>query len=250
MSFLKDAITKKPPEAAPAASSMNLPDRYQGMLDAIPYRNQKYNESPWQRPFSNLGFRTQADAWKENMAVQAAEYDAAIAQKAADEAYETPGAQVARMRAAGLNPDLNGGEGISPGEAQPLPQDPSTPMQSTGGRRCSLFAMVLCRSFPLLSALSKPFKVSKAVTFRILSLRFKPRRCGRYAKDMLPICFLHPRNLPGCSKAMTWKAETLRNARAFSRKLPRKMRFLLLISSVSGNSAPAVKLLLRCSSIV
>lgn len=111
-----------------------LSERYQGLIDANPYRSAglSYNETPWQKFISALGFRTQADAWRENMEIQANEYDAQVAQKAYDEQFNSPSEQVARMRAAGLNPDLNGGESISPGEAANPGQDPSTPMQSTG----------------------------------------------------------------------------------------------------------------------
>lgn len=97
-----------------------------------PYVNQSYYKSPWQNFLSKLGFRTEADAWQENMSVQAAEYDAALAQKQYDQEYNEPLAQVERMRNAGLNPDIDGGSNISSGQAAPLGEDPSTPMQSTG----------------------------------------------------------------------------------------------------------------------
>lgn len=103
-----------------------------GLLSVNPYRGQNYVKSPWQNFLTSLGFRTQSDAWQENMSVQAAEYDAAIAQKLYDQEYNLPINQVARMRAAGINPDLDGGSGIDSGSAQPLGEDPSTPMQSTG----------------------------------------------------------------------------------------------------------------------
>lgn len=121
-----------PTSASAPPSSPELGPQYQSLLDANPYRGQTYTRTPWQNVLSALGFRTQADAWEENMRVQAAEYDASIAQKAYDESYNTPSMQVERMRAAGLNPDLDGGSSINPGEAAPLGQDPSTPMQSTG----------------------------------------------------------------------------------------------------------------------
>ena len=98
---------------------------------ANPYRNQEYKKSGWQNFLSALGFRTQADAWKENMSVQAAEYDAALAQKQFDTEYNSPQAQADRMRAAGLNPDLDPSS-IDSGSAAPMGEDPSTPMQSTG----------------------------------------------------------------------------------------------------------------------
>lgn len=245
MSFLKDAIAKKPPEAAPAASSMNLPDRYQGMLDANPYRNQKYAESPWQTFLSTLGFRTEADAWKENMAVQAAEYDAAIAQKAADEAYETPGAQVARMRAAGLNPDLNGGEGISPGEAESLPQDPSTPMQSTGiegdiSNMVSTFTNGILSCFSTALGLVGTFQGIRRNHLQNVLESFNIEGAVQgFAEKMAPT-FLPPspedETLLG---GFDWRMQTLKNAQAFSKKLPRSVRrkFLDYIENY-WNSAP------------
>lgn len=112
-------------------SAPQVPYEYQSLIDANPYRNAGYTVRPWQQFLSWLGFRTQADAWKENMAVQAQEYDSAILQKQYNEDYNDPQSQVARMRAAGLNPDLDPSS-ISSGEASPMPEDPSTPMQSTG----------------------------------------------------------------------------------------------------------------------
>ncbi len=99
---------------------------------ANPYVNRGYYESPLQGFLSMIGFRTGADAWRENMATQAAEYDAQMALKQYDEEYNLPINQVARMRAAGLNPDLEGGSSISPGEAAKPGDDPSVPMQSVG----------------------------------------------------------------------------------------------------------------------
>ena len=127
-------VSKLNPSSAssPPQKQVSLGPQYQSLLDANPYRNQEYQKSGWQNFLSMLGFRTQADAWKENMSVQAAEYDAAIAQKAYDERYDSAAAQAARMREAGINPDISGGENITAGESAALPQDPSTPMQSTG----------------------------------------------------------------------------------------------------------------------
>lgn len=96
-----------------------------------PYRNQSYNKSGWQKFLSALGFRTEADAWEENMAVQAAEYDASLAQKQFDTEYEDASSQNARLRMAGLNPDLDPSM-LDAGQAGAMGEDPSTPMQSTG----------------------------------------------------------------------------------------------------------------------
>lgn len=121
------------PEEYVSASTQKpeVAQRYQALIDANPYRNVEYRMSPWQKMLSKLGFRTGADAWKENMSVQANEYDQAILQKAYDEDYNDSFSQAARMRAAGLNPDLDPSS-VSSGEAAPLGEDPSTPMQSTG----------------------------------------------------------------------------------------------------------------------
>lgn len=108
-----------------------VPPQYQSLIDANPYRNAEFRVGPLQQLASFFGFRSKADAWRENMAVQANEYDSAILQKAYNEDYEDPTSQVARMRAAGLNPDLDPSS-ISSGEASPMPEDPSTPMQSVG----------------------------------------------------------------------------------------------------------------------
>ena len=112
-------------------TGVELPYQYQSMLDANPYRGIEYTKSPWQKFLSWLGFRTEADAWKENMAVQANEYDAGIVQKAYDEDYNDAQSQVQRMKAAGLNPDLDPSS-VSPGESASMGEDPSVPMQTTG----------------------------------------------------------------------------------------------------------------------
>lgn len=119
----------------------SLGPQYQGMLEANPYRGLRYNKSPWQNVLHWLGFRTEADSFEENMATQAAEYDAAIAQKAYDEQYNSAAMQAERMRNAGINPDISGGQGISPGEAASPAQDPSTPMQTSAGEFESALGM-------------------------------------------------------------------------------------------------------------
>lgn len=112
---------------------------YSSLIASNPYRNasQLYHVSGWQDFLSNNGFRTEADAWKENMTIQEREYDAALQQKLLDqkynEEYNSPVAQVSRLKQAGLNPDLDPSMVDSSSlEAPGLPQDPSTPMQSTG----------------------------------------------------------------------------------------------------------------------
>lgn len=97
-----------------------------------PYVGLQYKKTGLQNFLSLLGIRTQADAWQENMQVQANEWESAMQMKLRDEQYELPINQVSRMKAAGINPDLNGGQGIDSGSAAQMPEDPSTPMQTTG----------------------------------------------------------------------------------------------------------------------
>lgn len=116
--------------SSPGPDPPDLGENYAALVAANPYRNQQYNKSPWQNFLTSLGIRTQADAWQENMNVQAAEYDAALAQKAYNEQFESPIQEASRMRQAGMNPDLQGIGDVA--GASPMGDDPSTPMQSTG----------------------------------------------------------------------------------------------------------------------
>lgn len=246
MSILGDAIHRKStPASPPAESGSQLGTRYQQMLDANPYRNQTYNTSPWQNFLSALGFRTEADAWKENMSVQAAEYDAAIRQKAADEEYNNATSQAARLRAAGLNPDLDGGSSISAGEAEGLPQDPSTPMQSTGEETAiadmvSTFTNGILSSFSSALGLVGTFQgIRRNHLQNVLESFSLEGAVQGYAERMAPT-FLPPspedETLLG---GFDWRMQTLKNAQAFSKKLPRSIRgkFLDYIENY-WNSAP------------
>lgn len=137
----------------------DLGPQYQALLDANPYKNLTYRKSPWQSIVEALGFRSNADAWQENMAAQAAEYDAAIAQKAYDEQYNSAGMQAERLRAAGINPDINGGQNIDAGEAAKLPEDLSNPPQSTASDLTPVwnFANACMSALTLGSTLAKDF---------------------------------------------------------------------------------------------
>lgn len=110
-----------------------MPQNFDTLTASNPYRKNidNYQPSFLQKLWMSLGGRTQYDAWRENMQVQADEYDAALAQKQFDTEYNDPQSQVARMKAAGLNPDIDPGS-IDSGSASPMGEDPSTPMQSTG----------------------------------------------------------------------------------------------------------------------
>lgn len=225
-------------------TALNLGPRYQAMLDANPYRDQSYNETPWQRFLSALGFRTQADAWRENMSVQAAEYDAAIAQKAQDEQYNSPSEQVARMRAAGLNPDIDGGSQIDPGSAVPLPQDPSTPMQSTGaegtlGEAVSVGMQVVQGCVSVFNNALGFASSVQGIKSNFLNNRMKEfeltTNIRDYAEKLFPYFIPDsPQDPAMLNPDIDWRLQVIKNAETYAGKaLPKKFRdqFVTNISS-------------------
>ena len=209
---------------AAAGSASGSSKRIQDLLDANPYRNVNYNVSPWQKLLSALGFRTQADAWRENMTIQANEYDAAILQKQADEQYNDPTSQVARERAAGLNPDINGGQNIDPGSAAPMGEDPSTPMQSTGDELPLAVANQILGAFSSAIGMIGSFQGMQRNHLQniLLELDTEQKRSdffGSLSGLMLPTTD-HPDGVQNYD----WKSVALKNARGFSRTLPKKMQ--------------------------
>ena len=101
-------------------------EAYKGLAEANPYANVSYKRSWWQSLLSNLGFRTNYDAYLEGMNLQAQEYENALLQKQYDEEYNSPIEQANRERLAGLNPNLTGN--ISSGESSPLGDDGNPPV--------------------------------------------------------------------------------------------------------------------------
>lgn len=197
---------------------------------ANPYRNQPYKESGWQKFLSSLGFRTQADAWKENMSVQAAEYDAALAQKEFDTNYNDPQSQVARMKAAGLNPDIDPSS-IDSGSAAPMGEDPSTPMQATGDEG-NIISVAQTAANMILSGFSSAFGLvtniqgihRNSLQNDILSLQGEEginNMAQSIWQNFLPTA---PQD-ETMINPFDWKAQALKNAESFSRRrLPRKFR--------------------------
>lgn len=97
-----------------------------------PYAEYDYRHTGWQKFLEGLGIRTNYDAFKESMAMQAREYAASLADKAHNEEYDSASAQAARERAAGINPDLAGN--VDAGDSSPLADDgnPPVPPESFG----------------------------------------------------------------------------------------------------------------------
>lgn len=97
--------------------------QYDQLFASNPYRNLEYKESLWQKIASAFGFRTGADKWREDAAVNAAEFDAGIYSIMQQNEFNSPQAQASRMRDAGLNPDLLGVGDVAQG-AKPT-EDPN-----------------------------------------------------------------------------------------------------------------------------
>lgn len=200
---------------------------YQDLIDANPYTNAEFNSSPWQGLLKMFGIRTQADAWKENMAVQANEYNASIMQKKYDEEYNLPINQVARMRAAGLNPDINGGDSIDSGSAAPLGEDPSTPMQSVGAEgQFTEMANFVLSAFSSSLGMIETFQgiQSRKLQNTLLSIQGE-NEFNSFARGISGM-FLPPSPQPdGMVNPFDWKGVALKNAEAFAGKhLPKKMQ--------------------------
>lgn len=92
-----------------------------------PYTGLTYNQGWFDRLMGDLGFRTKADAFQESMQMQANEFATNLALKAHDEQYNSPAAQAARMRAAGINPDLS--DEVTSGSTPPMSEDTNPPSQ-------------------------------------------------------------------------------------------------------------------------
>lgn len=93
--------------------------------NANPYAQYDYRHTGWQKFLEGLGFRTNYDAMKESMAINAQEYERDLLEKAHNEQYDSASAQAARERAAGVNPDL---AGVDSGDSSSMQPDPNAPI--------------------------------------------------------------------------------------------------------------------------
>lgn len=95
---------------------------------ANPYANYDYRHSWWQSLIEGIGLRSKWDAYRENMALNSAEYKSQLMEKAHNEQFDSPVEQNARLRSAGINPDLAGE--TSSGSSSPMEPDPNAPIAS------------------------------------------------------------------------------------------------------------------------
>lgn len=94
--------------------------------ESNPYAQFDYTHTWWQKLWEGLGFRSKFDEYRDSMAANAREYEAQLAEKAHNEAYDSASAQVARERAAGINPDLAGN--VDAGSSSGMQPDPNGPI--------------------------------------------------------------------------------------------------------------------------
>lgn len=230
--FTESDAYNSPDYVASGVLAPEVGSQYQSLINANPYRNAQYKQSTWQKLLSWLGFRTQADAWKENMAVQAGEYDASILQKAYNEDYDDPTSQVARMKGAGLNPDLDPSS-IDSGSSSPMPEDPSTPMQSTGmeGQLMSFAEGVMNIASTAVGLVGSIQGVSRnALQNRLLSTE-NESAISELAQRMAP--YFIPESDKVAEDGTDWTTQALAGAQIFSRSMDKRSqkRFLDTIQS-------------------
>lgn len=115
---------------------------------ANPYATFDYRHTWWQKLFEGLGFRSKFDEYRDSMALNAAEYEAQLAEKAHNEQYDSAQEQVNRQRLAGINPDIAGNVGAgSSSPTQPDPNAPISPGSDDPGQILSGFANVVMSAF-------------------------------------------------------------------------------------------------------
>lgn len=204
-----------------------------------PYDNLNYKKTPWQQFLSRLGFRTEADAFQENMQLQQNEFNTQLELKKYDESYNSPTAQVARMKAAGLNPDISGGDGIDSGSAASLGEDPSTPMQTSGmagtAGEVMDFANTIMGIFSTSLGLTQSIQgvTRNRLENSILSLQ-NEGAMAEFAKGIIPFVLPQSDELhPSAIDSESWQSIAMRNAQYFAGNLPKNMqqKFLNTISN-------------------
>lgn len=196
------------------------------MYAANPYRNATYTVGWWDQFQSWLGARSGYDAWKENMTLQAKEYDAQIAAMQFENEYNSPTAQVAREHAAGLNPNLNGGSSIDPGNTDGPPEDTNPPMisQSDGEKFGNLVNGVMS-AFTTAVGMVQSFQGVRRnrLSNQLLNLEVSggiAELVRGIAPDILP----ESPDPAGMLDAFDWRAASLANARRFAGgNLPKKL---------------------------
>lgn len=109
-----------------------------------PYLNYNYDDSIWDDFGDLIGFHTFQDSLALDMQIKAREFMSNISKEKFDNEYNSPEAQAARMRAAGMNPDLQGTGNVAGASQfdQPMPgvsYDPTEDTKTFGASLGSAF---------------------------------------------------------------------------------------------------------------
>ena len=138
--------------------------QYDQMFANNPYANLEYRESGWQKFLKSLGFRTGADTFREQQLINFNEWNADVFALMQQNEFNSPEQQAARMRAAGLNPDLQGLGDVAQGadmrnDANGMPVQDSTDFGEFG----SMVAGVAQFAFQSLTSVFSMMKDMKAL---------------------------------------------------------------------------------------
>ena len=114
---------------------------YDAYYKANPYVGQTYHKTWLDNVFGGI-FRTGYDKWLNEMQLNAAQYDAGVVDMQQQNIYNSEAAKSARMRDAGLNPDLLGtGDVSDAASTNPDPQDAQIP-DAEGSQVLSIVSQV------------------------------------------------------------------------------------------------------------
>ena len=215
-------ITLQSASGTPVKTSSNLYDeqvadiekrlantRYAELVKSNPYRNVVYNESPWQSFLSMLGFRTNADAYRESMKLQSLEYLNQLDQKAYNEDYESPTSEAARARQAGLNPDLTGVEGVN--GASPMIDDGNPPItpESEEGLPFTIANGIMTAFSSALGMVSTFQGIRGSHLQNVRSRLENDSYLQEMAHGMLPFLIPESPEPAGMMQSFDWRAATL-----------------------------------------
>ena len=124
---------------------------FETLSENNPYSKQnraQYKMGVFEGLLSKWGFRTNADKYNEEMDNRANEYEAQLQSTQREEEYNSAAAQAARMRNAGLNPDLaenmpGAGEATEFKEPETAPESPVGDFESAGEHAAQLGTFLL-----------------------------------------------------------------------------------------------------------
>lgn len=112
-------------KANPTAVNPYIGTRFEQIYDQNPYKESLRDKTWIDELVSGLGFQSGYDIYEMQRKQAYNEYNAQIAQLASEEKYNEPIAQVDRMKAAGINPDIKGG--VQANDASEFAQEQTSP---------------------------------------------------------------------------------------------------------------------------